>query len=372
MDRARPEQVVKFCKADDGTRIAYATLGAGPPLVKAANWLGHLEFEKESPVWRHWLRELSRDHTFVRYDERGCGLSDWDASEQSHAAWVKDLEAVVDAAGLKKFALIGISQGGPVAIEYAVRHPERVSHLILYGTYARGWQMRGASKNELAEREAMITLSEAGWGRDVPTYRDVFTNTFIPDANEEQRRWFNDLQQITCSPENAVKLQRALGPIDVESILPNLSVPTLVLHARGDMRCPFDEARRMAASIPNARFVALESRNHLLLETEPAWGTFLSEVRTFLGDDPTPSPALAQERAPFFQRVKQTKVVQWTVGYLTAAWLALQVLGALQEPWNVPAWVVRASQLALLAGVPITVAIAWFHGRWRRSKRRGS
>ena len=264
-------------------------MGSGPPFVKTANWLNHLEFDLQSPVWRHWLRELSRDHRLVRYDERGCGMSDPDAGAAGLDAWVSDLEAVVDAAGLDRFPLLGISQGGPVAIAYATRHPGRVTKLVLYGTYARGWARRGASQQELDEREAMLTLTRLGWGRDLPAYREPFTQTFIPGATDEQREWFNELQRITCSPDNAVALQRAMGGIDIETLLPQVRVPTLVLHARGDMRCRFDEGRRLAERIPGSRFVALEGNNHLLLESEPAWPIFLREVRAFLGVSVEPS-----------------------------------------------------------------------------------
>jgi pimeloyl-ACP methyl ester carboxylesterase len=379
------EQEIRFCTASDGVRIAYATMGQGPPLVKAANWLSHLEYDLESPVWSHWLHELSRDHTLIRYDERGCGLSEWDVEDHSHDAWVKDLEAVVDAAGLTRFALMGISQGGPVAIAFAAQHPECVSQLVLYGTYARGWERRGASAEEIAEREAAITLSEHGWGRDVPAYREMFTRTFIPDANDEQRNWFNELQRVTCSPTNAVRLQRALGPIDVSHLLPKITVPTLVLHARGDMRCPFDEARRIASAIPDSRFVSLNSRNHLLLEGEPAWYSFLHEVRLFLGvstdapqhheSEPSRAPDagfthrprqgvanIVGEQRSVFQSLKERKLVQWTVGYLTAAWVALQIAGEVREPWGLPDWFLRATQVLLFAGFLLTGVLAWYHG----------
>lgn len=273
----------------DGTSIAFAVLGDGPPLVKTANWLNHLEFDLQSPVWSHWFRELSRDHRLIRYDERGCGLSDWDTTHAGLDTWVADLEAVVDAAGLDRFPLLGISQGGPVAIAYAVRHPQRVTRLVLYGTYARGWARRDAPQQELDEREAMLTLTRLGWGRDLPAYREPFTQTFIPGATDEQRDWFNELQRITCSPENAVALQRAMGEIDIDALLPQLAVPTLVLHARGDMRCSFAEGQRIAERIPGSRFVALESDNHLLLENEPAWPDFLRHVRAFLGVSTEPS-----------------------------------------------------------------------------------
>lgn len=282
-------QDIHIATSADGARIAYAVMGSGAPLVKTANWLNHLEFDLESPVWRHWFRELSRDHRLVRYDERGCGLSDRDAGSAGLDAWVSDLEAVVDAAGLDRFPLLGISQGGPVAIAYAARHPHRVTKLVLYGTYARGWARRGASQQELDEREAMLTLTRLGWGRDLPAYREPFTQTFIPGATDEQREWFNELQRITCSPDDAVTLQRAMGEIDIEALLPQVRVPTLVLHARGDMRCSFEEGRRLAEKIPGSRFVALEGNNHLLLESEPAWPIFLREVRAFLGVSIEPS-----------------------------------------------------------------------------------
>ncbi|HUF13982.1 MAG TPA: alpha/beta hydrolase [Longimicrobiales bacterium] len=366
IEAARLEQDIRFTTASDGVRIAYATTGDGPPLVKAANWLSHLEYDLQSPVWRHWLRELSREHMLLRYDERGCGLSDWDVADHSHAAWVRDLEAVVDAAGLERFDLLGISQGGPVAIAYTVLHPERVKRLVLYGAYARGWHMRGASAEEIAEREAQITLSEHGWGRDVPAYREMFTRTFIPDATEEQRSWFNELQRITCSPANAVRLQRALGAIDVSELLPRVSVPTLVLHGRGDMRCPFEEGRALAATIPNSRFVSLDSRNHLLLEEEPAWREFLREVRGFLGVSTTESPAVAAaaetESSSFLRRLRDRKLAQWTVAYAGVAWLLLQVLGEFREPWHLPDGLLRGIQVALLGGLFATLVIAWFHG----------
>lgn len=353
-------QEVRFCTASDGARIAYAVMGSGPPLIKAANWLSHLEYDLESPIWRHWLKELSRDHTLIRYDERGCGLSDWDVPENNFEAWICDLEAVVAATGLERFSVIGISQGGPVAIDYTVRHPDRVTALVLYGSYARGWQMRGHSPAEVAEREAMITLSEAGWGRDIPVYRDVFTKTFVPDATEEQRQWFNELQRKTCSPANAVALQKALGPIDVTDVLPRVHVPTLVLHAWGDLRCPLDEGRRLAAGIPGSRFVLLDSQNHILLAHEPAWQVFLHEVRTFLGVEATPTPESESGSKP---SLKERRTAQWGIAYLTAAWLLLQLIGEIQDPWGLPDWTVRVAQIALLGGFVAALVLAWVSGK---------
>ncbi len=277
------EQEIRFCLTSDETQIAYATVGEGFPLVKAANFLSHMEFDWRSPVWSHWLEELARDHLLVRYDERGCGLSDWAVSDFSFDAWVRDLESVVDALSLDQFVLLGISQGGPVAIEYAARHPERVRQLILYGTYARGWAKRGSAKPAMEERQALITLMREGWGRDNPAYRQIFTSLFIPDATADQMRWFNELQRMSTSTENAVRFEEAFGEIDVRDNLGDLAVPTLVLHAQKDAVVPFDEGRLLAASIPGARFVPLDSGNHILLSDEPAWEAFLSEVRGFLG-----------------------------------------------------------------------------------------
>jgi len=275
------KQVIRFCSIADGARIAYATSGSGPPLVKAANWLSHLEFDGRSPVWRHWLDALSADHTLVRYDPRGCGLSDWNIEQTSVDMWVQELEAVVSAAHLDRFPLLGISQGGAAAITYAVRHPERVSHLILYGVYARGKFKRGPS--EQGEEElALAQLVKLGWGKDNPAFRQVFTTLFIPEGTAEQHRWFNDLQRVSTSPDNAVKFIQALGMIDVEQLLPQVQAPTLVLHAENDARVPFSEGRRLASQIPNATFVPLPGNNHILLEREAAWLQFLTAVREFL------------------------------------------------------------------------------------------
>jgi DNA-binding SARP family transcriptional activator/pimeloyl-ACP methyl ester carboxylesterase len=276
-------QTVKICMAQDGARIAYAHVGAGPPLVKAANWLNHLEFDFASPVWRHWIEALSRDHLFLRYDERGTGLSDWDVFDISFDAFVRDLETVVDAAGLERFPLLGVSQGCAISIAYAVRHPGRVSHLILYGGYAKGWRYRD-DPAELARRQALLTLILEGWGQESPVFRQIFTSLFIPDANDEQTRWFNDLQKITTSPQNAYRLANIFGEIDVRHLLNHVDVPALVLHARDDARVDFTEGQELASGIRSAKFVPLESRNHILLGTEPAWDVFLHEVRAFLGD----------------------------------------------------------------------------------------
>ncbi len=288
------EQQIRFCRAADGVRIAYATLGSGPPLVKAANWITHLEFDLQSPVWQHWWERLSTGRCLVRYDERGSGLSDWDAEDLSFEAMVRDLEAVVDALSLDRFPLFGISQGGPIAAAYAARHSERVSHLIMFGSFARGRAKRGAEAVE--EFDTQMALTRHGWGKDDPAYRQVFTTQFMPDATREQQRWFNDLQRASASPENAVRLQRMMAQIDVTEILPTLTVPTLVLHCRGDARVPFEAGRELAALTPGARLVPLEGRNHLPQPDDPCWEPLIAEIRSFIGDAAAPSSEKSRRR----------------------------------------------------------------------------
>jgi pimeloyl-ACP methyl ester carboxylesterase/class 3 adenylate cyclase len=277
---AAVEQQVRFCTAPDGVRLAFATHGQGPPLVRALTWLTHLEFDWQSPLWRHWLEGLADGHTVVRYDERGCGLSDREVEDLSLEAWVGDLEAVVDAANLDRFALLGMSQGGPVAVAYSVRHPERVSHLVLYGTYARGRLRRGPSQRQ--EAEAMIAMVGAGWGQNAPAFRRAFATMFVPGATSEQMRWFDELQRVSSSTETAARIRLSRNGLDVSDLAGQVTVPTLVLHARDDLVVPFTEGRLLAALIPSARFVPLEGRNHILLADEPAWPAFLSELRAFL------------------------------------------------------------------------------------------
>jgi DNA-binding winged helix-turn-helix (wHTH) protein/pimeloyl-ACP methyl ester carboxylesterase len=274
-------QRIRFCAASDGIRIAYAESGSGPALVKAANWLNHLEYDWESPVWRHLLHGLSATHRLIRYDQRGTGLSDWDVGEISFDAFVQDLTSVIDAVAPPRFALLGISQGCAASIAYAVRHPKRVTHLVLYGGFARGRRWReGAEAPALIE--AFITLIRHGWGQENPAFRQIFTSQFIPGGTPDQVQWFNDLQRITASPQNALRLFQAMWNLDVSALLERVRVPTLVLHCRNDLRVPFEAGRQMAADIPGARFVALEGQNHIILESDPAWPRFLEEVQSFL------------------------------------------------------------------------------------------
>ena len=279
--QSNPNQEIKYCRTPDGVRLAYAMSGSGPPLVKAANWLNHLEYDWESPVWRHLFRGLSRDHTLIRYDARGNGMSDWDVDELSLDAWVSDLETVVDTAGVERFPLVGISQGCAVAVSYAVRHPERVSHLVLYGGFALGGKRRAPQEKE--KRNAMTTLMRLGWGADNPSFRQMFTGLFIPGATQEQAASFNELQRRTTSPEIAARYFEVVGDFDITDLLAKVTTKTLVMHVRGDLVCPIEAGRVLAAGIPGARFVALQGQNHLFQEKEQASQRFFEEIKLFLG-----------------------------------------------------------------------------------------
>jgi pimeloyl-ACP methyl ester carboxylesterase len=283
-------QEVRFCTAPDGVSLAYAVHGTGPPLVRVATWLTHLDYDWASPVWSHWLATLGERHTVVRYDERGCGLSDPDPGDPSLEAWVADLEAVVDAAGLDRFALLGVSQGAAIAVAYAVRHPERVSDVVLYGGFARGRRLRGQREQD----DAVIASIRAGWTREDPTYRHVFSALFLPNGTPEQKAWYEDLLRISTSPDTAVRLFEARGWLDVRDLAPEVRARTLVVHARDDRVVPVEEGRLLAALIPDARLILLESSNHILLAEEPAWDYFVTELDAFLGTGPTasaPAPA---------------------------------------------------------------------------------
>ena len=274
------KQEIRFCTASDGTNLAYSVTGAGPPLVKAANWLNHLEADLHSPLWKHWIRALTAIRSVWRYDERGNGLSDWNAP-LNFDAFVNDLESVVDAAGLDRFDLLGISQGAAVAITYAVRHPERVRKMHLWGGYAIGWKHRG-DPAEVERREAMLELTRHGWALDNPAYRQMFTSLYLPGGSEEQEDYFNEMQRTTTSAENAVALQRVFADINVGDLLSKVTTPTLVGHSTRDAVVPFSAGRAIAARIPGAQFIAVESPNHLLLETDPGWPKYARVVEEFL------------------------------------------------------------------------------------------
>lgn len=276
-------QRIRYLHTRDGARLAWAEAGAGMVLVKAANWLTHLEFDWESPVWRHWMRFFSEHFRFVRHDERGCGMTDWQVGDLSFERWTEDLEAVIAAADPQEpFALLGISQGAATCIAYTARHPERVSHLVLYGGYARGTYHRDSRDKERLYR-AMIELVRLGWGSDNPAFRQVFTSRFVPGASDEQIGWFNELCRKTTSPETAARLLEARAEINVMPLLAEIRTPTLVLHSRDDDVIPIVEGHILAAGIADAQFIELDSKNHVLLENEPAWERFCAEVLEFTG-----------------------------------------------------------------------------------------
>ncbi|WP_245420430.1 MULTISPECIES: alpha/beta hydrolase [unclassified Mesorhizobium] len=278
-----PGRAVHFCRAVDGTRLAYARTGSGPPILRAAHWMSHLTYDWDSPIWRHWIAALSRDNQLVRYDERCNGLSQRQVPDVSFDTMVSDLECVVEAAGLDRFTLLGLSQSCAVSIAYAIRHPEKVSGMILYGGYVKGWRARGDA-GEIATREAIATLMREGWGKSNPMFRQVFCSMFIPGATHEHFAWMDELLLRTILPDDAWRLQSAFSVIDVGDLLEKVSVPTLVLHARDDNVAPVESGRTLAAGIPGARFLELESRNHILLEGEPAFDEFVGHVRAFIAE----------------------------------------------------------------------------------------
>ena len=278
--RAGMRQQVRFCTSYDGTRIAYAITGEGPPLVRAPHWFSHLEHDWTNPAFQPWVEDLSKRYSFLRFDQRGCGLSDREVPEISPEAHVRDLECVVDAAGFERFAIFGASQGSAFAIVYAARHPERVSRLLLYGGFARGWAKRG-SPTEILQRETQVRLIELGWGGDEPSFRQVFTTQFMPDASLEVIRAFNDMMPLTSSAKTAAEIFRTNGDINVEAEARGLRCPTLVAHGTGDLRIPFEEGRRLAGLIPQAAFLTLETRNHLMLRDDPAWRKLLDAIVEF-------------------------------------------------------------------------------------------
>jgi pimeloyl-ACP methyl ester carboxylesterase/DNA-binding CsgD family transcriptional regulator len=278
---ARRRQAIRFVTTDDGLRLAWADAGAGPPLLKAANWLTHLEYDWESPVWRHWTRFFAETFRYIRYDERGCGMSDADTGELSLDRWIGDLERVVEASGVSTpFALLGISGGAPISVGYAVRHPERVGQLILYGGYARGVMRRGDAE-ATSEREAIMRLMRVSWGKDHPAFRQVFTSRFVPGASEQQMHWWDELCRRTTTGPTMASLLAVRSVIDIQSLLPQVRVPTLVIHSRGDAAVSNSEGRLLAAGIPGAQYVELDSVNHILLEDEPAWQRFRDAVLDF-------------------------------------------------------------------------------------------
>jgi pimeloyl-ACP methyl ester carboxylesterase/DNA-binding CsgD family transcriptional regulator len=315
------KQEILFSKTDDGVRIAYAASGEGPPLVKTATWFSHAQSDWLSPVWRHWHAEFARNHKYYRYDRRGCGLSDWDV-EQSFDGFYADIESVIAAAGLNRFVLVGFGFGGAVATAYAARNPDKVSQLVLYGSFARGRRRRNPSARQLDEIAMNLKLAELGWGADDPSFLQFFTAQFMPDATADQMRAFAELQRVSTSPEFAVRHLNAVFDIDVTAVAPQVRCPTLVMHTEGDLRIPFEEGRLLASMIPNARFVPLAGRNHALLEQDPAWTQFVTELRAFLPAS-APSPHAAFTELTTRESEVLELIAQGLDNAQIAAWLEL-------------------------------------------------
>ena len=295
------KQHIQYATSSDGVRIAYAVMGQGAPVVRASHWLTHLEYELDSPVWRHLILGMACRHTLVRYDGRGTGLSQRDAVDISMDRWVSDLECIVDSLSLERFILLGVSQGGAISIQYAARHPDRVSHLIIHGAYARGFLHRENPDKQRQFVELNRALVREGWGSEHDAYRQWFTSQFIPEGTAEQSRWFNDLERVSATPEMMERFVIELSNINVTDSLPKVKAPTLVTHCKGDVRVPFALGQEIAAGIPGAKFVPLDSRNHVFLADEPATRVFFDAVTSFLGDPPfrgaLPGTTTFKERA---------------------------------------------------------------------------
>jgi pimeloyl-ACP methyl ester carboxylesterase/DNA-binding CsgD family transcriptional regulator len=295
------QQSIRYLKTPDQVRLAWASSGRGPPFVKVSNWLTHLNYDLDSPLWRHWIEFLSSHFRLIRYDERGCGMSDWEVTDLSLERWTADLAQIVEASDPgEQFVLFGASQGTAAAVAYAVRHPQRVSHLILYGGYALGWVHRG-DPEEQVRYHAIAELIRTGWGKENPVFRQVFTARFVPEARTEHIQWFNELCRRTTSPDMAARLLCARGQTNFRELLPQVRVPTLVLHARRDEVVPFAMGQMLATEIPGAEFVELDSRNHILLADEPGWARFKDAVLEFTGRaaevaDPRLAALSARER----------------------------------------------------------------------------
>lgn len=275
-------QQVRFCTSADGTRIAYAVSGNGPPLLMSTTWLTHLEYQHRSLAWRPWLDALSQHYTLIRYDPRGCGMSDRAVADLSFESWMMDFEAVVAASGYQRFALLGVCWGGPLAMTYAALHPQQISKLVLYGTYARGRLQRTDSPQEIEKARLLLELTQLGWAQENHAFLQVWATAFQPGGTMEHLRSWCDMQRISTSAETAVALSRVSFGVDVRAMVPRIACPTLVIHADRDAVVPIEEGRIIAALVPNARFVQLDSDNHMLLPAEPAWTRFLSEFSAFL------------------------------------------------------------------------------------------
>ena len=291
------EQDIRFCRASDGVRIAYAASGEGYPLLFVHGWASHLEFWGKMPRAEEFVHsKLAQHFRYYRYDARGWGLSDRDVTDFSLGKKLLDVEAVVENAGLDRFAMVAASEGGPTAISYAVQHPERVRHLVLLGTFA--WSPPPATPEDRELMKAMLMTIGPGWGKDTPEFRQLWTARFMPEADMEMIRWFNELQKASGSAATVMALIGSIARIDVRELLPQVQTPTLVAHCRGDLACPFEGGREIASMIPNARFLPLESNNHLMLPGEPANDVLEKAITDFIGDPTADAKSQAQAAAP--------------------------------------------------------------------------
>ncbi|WP_227537991.1 alpha/beta fold hydrolase [Marinobacter vulgaris] len=299
-------QRIGFCTTTDDVRIAYATAGRGTPLLRVGGWMTHIEHDLDSPIWSHWLRELTRNHTLARFDIRGSGLSDRDVNGQTLEAWVRDVEAVVDSLGWRRFPILGVCQGAAIAVLYAVRHPERVTHLVLYNAYAHGAFTEGMAGYRVEEAETLARMIEVGWARRTGAFREVFARLLSPSDAADQITWWDELQRLTAGRAMAARLWRGFHEIDIRDLLPQVSCPTLAAHVKGDTMVPFEAGRDLAGRIPRCRFLPLEGRNHILQPRDPGWRTFIEEVRRFLADEPHEGVPAA---AGFHELTRRERVV---------------------------------------------------------------
>jgi pimeloyl-ACP methyl ester carboxylesterase/DNA-binding CsgD family transcriptional regulator len=278
------DQTIRFCTTANGVRLAYAISGEGPPLVLSATWLTHLEHQWRSLAWRPWLDIFTRDNKVLRHDSRGCGLSDRNADNLSYETWIRDLECVIDAAGFRQFAMVGTCWGGAVAIDYAARHPERVSHLLLYGAYAQGRLRRTDSPNELAKAPVLAEVTRLGWGKEDHDFVKVWASRFQPGGTREHLRSWSEQMRAATTAETAIRLLKIGWNVDVREAARKIKCPVLIVHPERDVVSPIEGGRLLASLIPNSRFVQLDSENHMLLADEPAWAHLYAEVRRFLAE----------------------------------------------------------------------------------------
>src|SRR5262252_8646530 len=275
---------IRFVRSSDGVQLAAARYGRGPALIRAATWLTHIERVLPGSVQAALIDEFAPRYSYVEYDTRGCGLSQRRVDELSFDAWLRDLEEVADAYSPEPFTLLGFTCAAGVAVEYAARHPERVSKLILFGGFATSYHSTSHPDPAVRrEGDLLLELAEVGWGSNTAAFRQVFASRFLPDATQAEWRDFDELQRDTATPDVAARYLRAMYNLNVKEAATRVRCPTLVLHPTGDELVRFEQGRRLATLIPGARFVPLEGRNHIPFTHEPAWRAFADETRRFIG-----------------------------------------------------------------------------------------